>query len=112
MIPAGRYHSLIHGIKIEGVGRYYLHFTVLPAGERCKVRLFPSHITALRIATMHQSDLPQDLKGAQAILVIGLHPDYGNRFIKPLPIPNEKLIKVDSDVDLNRARQFCEFEDL
>lgn len=108
LIPAGSYHALIHGLKTEG-GWCYLHATLLPDGERVRLRLFDTQIQLLTIACMHQPGLPRNLKGGQVRLQIVLDPEFGNKFagverVTPLPI--------ESDVELDRPVQYSEFENL
>ena len=111
MIPAGTYHTLLHGLKTEG-DRCYLHATVLPQGERVKLRLFDSQITLLVMACMNQTWLPKNLKGGQAKLVIDLHPEYGNRLKGIKAVFKDELMSIESDVEINPQLQYCEFEGL
>lgn len=111
MIAAGQYHTLLHGLKIEGE-RCYLHATVLPSGERVRLRMFNSQIAALMIAMMHHTWLPKNMKGGQVRLEIDIHPIYGNRLKKIIPVAKVDLLPVESDVDIDRPVQYCDFDGL
>jgi len=111
MIPAGRYHLLIHGLKLEGLW-CWLHATTLPAGERVKLRLFDTQVPRLIIALMSQYGLPENLRGGQVLASILLHPEYGNKVRRFDAIPRDGLFEVESDVVIDRTPAFCEFEDL
>lgn len=108
LVPAGSYHALIHGLKIEGEW-CYLHATLLPDGERVRLRIFDNQLRRLMIALMHQPNLPASREGGQVRLEIGLHPKFGNRL---LDLERVDPIPIESDVKINRPVQYSEFENL
>jgi hypothetical protein len=110
MLPADTYHILIHGLVTDG-DWCFVNFSTLPGGERERIRLFDNQVTQLIIATMHQK-LPRNLKGGQARVRITLHPTFGNRMSHIEPLHPDQLVKVESDVELERPVQYCEFGDL
>lgn len=109
LVPAGSYHALIHGLKTEGEW-CYLHATLLPDGERVRLRIFDNQIRRLMIALMHQPNLPVSREGGQVRLEIGLHPKFNNYLagIERVHV----LLPVESDVKLERQLQYSEFENL
>ena len=108
LLPDGLYRALIHGLKKEGEWAY-LHATVMPSGERVRLRLFDRQIREMIIALMHQPNLPTNMKGGQVRLHITLHPKFGNYIsgierIEPIP--------VESDVEIDRPVRYAEFDQL
>lgn len=109
LLPPGWYRVLIHGLKKEGTG-VFIHATTLPGGERLRLRIFDNQIRKLINACSHQAGLPKNLKGGQALLNLSIHPQYGNKLLLIERVT--KVTPVESDVELERAVQYCEFQEI
>lgn len=110
MLPADTYHILIHGLATDG-DWCFVSFSTLPGGERERIRLFDNQVSQLIIATMHQN-LPRNLKGGQVRVRITLHEKFGNRMSHIEPLAKQEMLAVESDVEIERPIQYCQFQDL